>query len=179
MWRGQVGNQAAGFLIGHHWAWALKQACVHHLPRGQIRWDEAVLLRATACVFCLRWTPETEQSASFCRRFPLEICGVFLWQPTASEAHHLHPEDAEQTRAVSRRQSRAENGAAALLFHFGSQGRCWLTAALPRSVCLWVKWRTNYKSLMMYLFREADRDFSFVMSSKLPNPCVNRVSSCL
>lgn len=27
----------------------------------------------------------------------LEICGVFLWQPTASEAHHLHPEDAEQT----------------------------------------------------------------------------------
>lgn len=94
----------------------------------------------------------------------LEICGVFLWQPTASEAHHLHPED-----AVSRRQSRAENGAATLLFHveasepFAREMLIDCSRSQTSCVCLWVKWRTNCKSLMMCLFWEADRDFSFVI----------------
>lgn len=51
----------------------------------RIRWDEAALLRVTACIFCFRWTRETEHPASFGWRSRWRVCGVFLWQPTASK----------------------------------------------------------------------------------------------
>lgn len=41
--------------------------------------------------------------------------------------------------------------------------------ALPRSVGLWVKWGTNCRSLVVYLFRDADRDFSLVIF-QIPEP---------
>lgn len=131
-----------------------------------MRWSNTAL-GGSICIFCLRWTPETEHPASFCWRFVGDVWSVSMATPQPREAHHLHPEDAEQT--VQFPGDGAELRTAQQRYHLTpkplscSQEKRWFPAALPRRVCLWVKWSTDYKSLMVYLFWESDRDFRFVI----------------